>query len=97
MSFDINNLTAEQEDLLAEKLLGRLVKKMRNRDTVIIPGDKKSTNANLRIVDSGMISNETRTALAEAMAATNEATTIAELREAVVDYQAAVNKVLLGG
>ena len=92
MKIDLNKMTPEMEALLAERLLGRMIGKLRERSEIIIPGESKSVKVQSRIIDTGLIGKQTHDELdaawSELDAATTAATRIAALTKIVTAQQA---------
>ena len=96
MIIDLDRMTPEQERLLAERLLGRMVGKLRERSEIIVPGDGKAVKIKSRIIDTGLIGKQTHDELASAWAELDVATTAATRIAALTKIVTAQNAILVG-
>ncbi|TIH12739.1 hypothetical protein D0S45_17365 [Marinifilum sp. JC120] len=96
MKIDLDRMTPEMEDVLVERLLGKFVKKLRERSKVLIPNGEIFQNADLCILDRGMIGQPTRDEIKVGWDEFNEASNSDEKIIALADVLRGHEAVILG-
>lgn len=96
MIIDLDKMTPEMEDVLVERLLGKFVKKLRERSTVMLPKGEIVQNANICILDRGMIGQPTKDEIKVGWNEFNKASNSDEKIIALADVLRGHEAVILG-
>ncbi|SME96369.1 hypothetical protein [Desulfovibrio gilichinskyi] len=96
MSININDMTIAEKKRLAAELAPFILNELGNSSEIILPGTEKSVKLSVRLIDSGKISNQTRSAL-DAAEAAYEAATNVETRKSALKNIFGIFRIILMG